>query len=145
MKSLYETDFHEWAVQTAERVRSGQVPAEELEHIAEELESLGASEKKELGSRLKVLIQHLLKCALREGRPTASWENTIDDQRYAIELLLKGSPSLRRLLAEYVATAYPAARKRAASEMRVSRDALPELVPFTPEQILDPDFYPNAL
>jgi hypothetical protein len=145
MASLYETDFHEWTVRTAEQIRSGRIPPEELEHIAEEVEALGSRDRRELRNRLKILLQHLIKCALREGRPTASWENTITDQRDAIAALLEQSPSLRPTVEDASRAAYPTARRLAATEMKIARAALPEELPFPVEKILDPEFYPGSL
>ena len=59
----YETDFHAWAMHNAELLRQGRLTDLDVEHIAEELESMGASERRELLSRLQVLLLHLLKSA----------------------------------------------------------------------------------
>jgi len=59
--SNYETDFYGWANEQAALLRSGQLSAADIENIAEEIESMGRSEKRELISRLIVLLTHLLK------------------------------------------------------------------------------------
>jgi hypothetical protein len=51
----YEQDFYAWALQNSQALRAGKIAEADLEHIAEELESMGASERRELFSRLKVL------------------------------------------------------------------------------------------
>jgi len=61
MTSLYEADFYAWANQQAALLRSGKLSAADIAHIAEEIESIGKSEKRELVSRLTVLLLHLLK------------------------------------------------------------------------------------
>ncbi|KJR40051.1 protein of unknown function DUF29, partial [Candidatus Magnetoovum chiemensis] len=59
-KSLYETDFYQWSLKTAELLRQGRFTELDIENAAEEIESLGRNNKRELGSRLMVLIMHLL-------------------------------------------------------------------------------------
>src|SRR3954447_20535205 len=65
----YETDFHQWAFEQAQRLRSGE-PVD-VENVAEELETLARSEERELTNRLAVLLQHMLKCEHQPERRTA--------------------------------------------------------------------------
>jgi hypothetical protein len=58
---LYDLDFYAWANEQAELLRAGKLSEADLEHIAEEIESMGKTEKRELVSRLTVLLLHLLK------------------------------------------------------------------------------------
>jgi hypothetical protein len=60
--TLYEQDFYAWANEQARLLRAGRLTDADIEHIAEEIESLGKTEKRELASRLKVLLTHLLMC-----------------------------------------------------------------------------------
>ena len=55
--SLYEQDFHAWALQQAELLRTRQLDCADLDNIAEEIESMAWSEKRELTSLLTVLLQ----------------------------------------------------------------------------------------
>ena len=52
--SLYETDFYAWANQQAALLREGKLSAADVENIAEEIESMGRGEKRELLSRLAI-------------------------------------------------------------------------------------------
>ena len=94
----YETDFHAWAVQNARLLREGKLTQLDAEHIAEELEGMSASERRELLNRLQVLLLHLLKYQYQPERRGKSWLLTISHQRTAIERLLEQSPSLTALL-----------------------------------------------
>ncbi len=58
---LYERDFLAWTEQQAALLRAGELSAIDLEHLAEEVESMGASERREMCNRLACLLQHLLK------------------------------------------------------------------------------------
>ena len=84
----YDRDFHAWVLQNAALLRQGKLDALDLEHIAEELESMGASERRELLHRLQILLLHLLKYQFQPERRGKSWRLTINHQRTAIERLL---------------------------------------------------------
>ena len=68
----YETDFHAWAIQNARLLREGKLTKLDAEHIAEELESMSASERRELLNRLQVLLSHLLKYQYQPERRSKS-------------------------------------------------------------------------
>jgi carbonic anhydrase len=53
--------------------------------VIEEIESLGRSDRRELKSRLEVLLQHLLKWQYQSNLRSGCWRNTIDEQRNRIE------------------------------------------------------------
>jgi hypothetical protein len=142
---LYERDFFEWTQTTADLVRSGRWAELDREHIAEELESLGRSDKREVVNRLKVLIMHLLNWQMVEpgADVSRSWQATIFEQRQQVEQVLDDSPSLRARLPEWVAAAYLRAVHGAIAEMRLRTNPFPQECPFSPEQILDTDFFPE--
>lgn len=100
MGTLYDTDIVAWASEQAELLRAGKWDALDLEHIAEEIEDVGKSEKRELRSRLAVLAAHLLKWKYQPGKRSKSWVATIEVQRTSISLALKATPSLKHLLFE---------------------------------------------
>jgi hypothetical protein len=140
---LYDRDFHAWAEEQARLLRGGRTADADIEHIAEEIETLGASERRELESRLKVLVLHLLTWQYQpEGRSTG-WLGTIDEQRDQIDSLLRQSPSLRQLVAEYLGHAYPKARRSAIRETGLAPEVFPDCSPFSEQSLLDPDFLPE--
>lgn len=57
----YSRDFCAWATEQAALLRAGRLADADIENIAEEIESMGRSEKRELVNRLTVLLTHLLK------------------------------------------------------------------------------------
>ena len=81
----YEDDFYAWTVEQARLLRSGEFSELDIENIAEELESMGRSDKREIESRLSVLLAHLLKWQLQVGLRSRSWSGTIREQREHIE------------------------------------------------------------
>jgi hypothetical protein len=143
-KELYERDFFEWAIQNAELLRAGRLDEADLEHIAEEIEGLGISQKKELYSRLRVLLMHLLKWKFQpEARAGSSWRSTIRTQRAEMDALFDFAPSLRRTVEENMQKAYPKAISDASDETRLPKSAFPPTCPFTPDQVLDEEFFPE--
>lgn len=108
---LYETDFVEWASHNAELLRSGRLAEADIENIAEEIDSLGRSQSRELESRVIQIMEHLLKLRLapEETRHLNSrlWRAAIERQRREIQRLFKASPSLRsRVNPELLAACY---------------------------------------
>ena len=86
--TLYEQDYHAWAQETAQLIRQGRFLEVDVEHLAEEIEDMGASRERELESRLGVLLAHLLKWRYQPERRGASWEAAIKEQRQRILRLL---------------------------------------------------------
>ena len=90
-----DQDIVAWAHEQALLLRSGQLSAIDAEHLAQEIEAVSASERRELRNRLKVLLQHLLKWQYQPERSTRSCLATMLEQRDSIEDVLKTSPSLQ--------------------------------------------------
>ncbi len=78
---LYDHDFFAWSLEQAELLRAGKLAEADIEHIAEEIDSMGRTEKRELISRLEVLLLHLLKWRYQPGKRGPSWEASIFVQR----------------------------------------------------------------
>ncbi|KAB2923965.1 MAG: DUF29 domain-containing protein [Candidatus Contendobacter sp.] len=140
---LYERDFYAWTLKNAELLRQGRLGEIDLEHLAEELDSMGRSEKRELINRLAVLLAHLLKWRIQANRRGRSWQLTLKEQRRQTTRVLRDNPSLKPLLAEIVVEAYEDAILRAAQETGMEESAFPAGCPFTIEQILEEDFLPD--
>jgi hypothetical protein len=90
----YPEDFYGWTIEQSRLLRSGELSAIDAANIAEEIESIGRSDRRELKSRLVVLVAHLLKWRHQRGGRSRSWSATIDEQRLQIEGILGGSPNL---------------------------------------------------
>jgi hypothetical protein len=141
----HDSDFYAWALHNAQLLREGAFNQLDAEQIAEELESMSASERRELLNRLQVLILHLLKFQYQPERRSKSWLLTINHQRTAIERLLEQSPSLRRVLdADALVKVYGKALRDAVIETDLDRHLFPVDCPYRLEQILDEDWFPAA-
>ena len=139
----YESDFYGWANEQAGLLREGRLAEADIENIAEEIESLGRSEKRELVNRLAVLLAHLLKWQFQPAWRGKSWRLTIKEQRRKIAEHLGENPSLRPNLEDAIARAYRDAIADAQKETSLNEDDLPATCPYTPEQIFDPKFLPE--
>jgi Domain of unknown function DUF29 len=96
----YDEDFVGWTEAQARALRRAAEAGSNLPldwyNLAEEIESLGRSQRRELRSRLATIVEHLLKLQLSPAmEPRAGWIETIGRERREIELLLEDSPSLR--------------------------------------------------
>ncbi len=100
MSNSYQSDFYGWAVEQARLLRAGRLGEADIANIAEEIESMGRSEKRELVNRLAVLLAHLLKWQFQPGLRGNSWRLTIIEQRLRLAAHLKDNPSLRPYLPE---------------------------------------------
>ncbi|HHB92429.1 MAG TPA: DUF29 domain-containing protein, partial [Thioploca sp.] len=100
--------------------------------------------KRELVSRLAVLIAHLLKWTFQSEKRSYSWECTIEEQRHQTVDLLEDSPSLKPQLEERFVVSYQRAIVIAAKETGIKKERFPKECPFSLIQIMDKDFYPEA-
>lgn len=146
MASDYDTDFFEWTQHQAAALAAGHVSELDLVNLAEEIDSLGKRDRRALGSRLEVLMIHLLKWFYQPKRREIghSWEDTILEQRGRIAGILNDSPSLRRQVPDIIFEHYQRARRRANRQTGLPLETLPEMCPWTAEQILDETFWPDG-
>lgn len=139
----YENDFYAWAIHNAQLLREGKLSEIDIENIAEEIDSMGKSEKRELINRLAVLLAHLLKWKFQSARRSNSWKYTVKEQRLRLNRLLSESPSLRNELEKRVNEAYEDACYIALSETGLGEEIFPEKCPFSLKNALDQNFFPE--
>jgi hypothetical protein len=145
----YDDDFYAWTQYQAEVVRTlhTQDNRFDREHLAEEIEDLGKSERDTVRSQVGRILIHFLKLAYSPARdPRFDWVDSIIEARAALDNKL--SPTLRRDVEAELTRIYRIARKRAAVQMQRhgEHDAalpLPADCPYTLDQILAEDWYPE--
>jgi hypothetical protein len=151
LRSLYDTDYSAWTLQTAELIRTGRFAELDIEHLLVELSDMSKSERRELHHRLLVLLSHLLKWEYqyqtlserwREFKGD-SWQRTIIEQRKRVAVLLRQAPGLKSVVNEVIAEAYPDAVELASDETQLSIATFPAACPYTFGQLLDKTFYPQ--
>lgn len=136
METLYERDLYAWATRNAALLRAGRWAEIDRMNIAEELESMGRSERRALGSRLAVLLMHCLKWRYQPERRGRSWRATIREQQRQVARLLADNPSLRPELPILMADAYIDAVLMAIAETGLEETLFPETCPFELEQLM---------
>lgn len=143
-EALYERDFYSWAFNQAKLLRQGRFEQLDLGHLVEELEDLGNRHYDQLESRLIQLIAHLLKWQVQYWKQTNSWRATIRVQRTAIAKLLRRNPGLKSRLDEAMEESWLEARDLAIAETDLPDEQFPDFCPFSFEQVMCEDFWPNS-
>ena len=142
-KVTYEADFYGWTQEQASLLRTGRLAELDVEHLIEEIESIGRSERRQLTNRFELLLMHLLKWQHQPDRRDIdgkSWLRTIREQRRKIPKLIRDNPSLKPVLEDCIRDAYDDARFGTSDETGLPVSVFPEICPYTPEQILDLEF-----
>ncbi len=142
--TLYQSDYYTWAREQADALREGRFDVLDPEHLIEELEAMGARERRELANRLKVLLTHLLKWQFQPDRRGASWARTIRVQRMDLSDLLNDEPGLVPEIPRAFDKAYSKARLLAANETGMEEATFPKQSPYTIEQTMADDYLPEG-
>jgi hypothetical protein len=148
--SNYATDVLTWSVEQAGLLRrraAGELvndSALDWPNIAEEIESVGNSERYRIQSHIGTVIEHLIKLqASPTIDPRNGWKTTVRNARRGIERSLKTSPSLRREVAEMIGEETSAAKQDVAATLKDYSErpvVAIEGLTFTEEQVLGPWF-----
>jgi hypothetical protein len=142
----YDKDFYAWTAKNAQLIREGNFSQVDIKHVAEEIESMGKRERRELISRLIVLIAHLLKWKFQEARRSKSWMLTIKNQRIELKDLLEENPSLKKELEGKMRHAYDAYERailKAAEESGIDEKKFPKTLPFSLKECLKTSYFPE--
>ncbi len=149
---LYEEDFVHWTEQQAAALRDAAGQSTNLpldwENLAEEIDSLGRSYRRELRSRIAVIIEHLIKLECSPAvDPRRGWMETIGRERSDIELLLDDSPSLKGDAGGMVAAQTARVARHMIQDLRRHGEATPDAIGkitaarYTEDQVLG-DWFP---
>jgi uncharacterized protein DUF29 len=139
----YDTDFYAWTQAQAAALRDGKWDALDRANLAEEIESLGRSERYAIESHLQNVLTHLLKWRYDPAtKPRRGWRITIRNARLDIEKRALGH--LQHYPEQYLATAYRHAREDAADETGLPLATFPEVCPWSIEEVLDQTYWPDA-
>jgi Domain of unknown function DUF29 len=139
----YDTDFYAWTQAQAAGLRAKKWKTLDVENLAEEIESLGRSERYAIESHLQNLLTHLLKWRYDPAtEPRRGWRITIRNAR--LDIAKRAVGHLQHYPAQYLGTAYRYARMDAADATDQPLTTFPEVCPWPVEQVLDEDFWPEA-
>lgn len=140
---LHDVDFYAWTQQQVDLLKMRNWSEIDIDGLIEEIESMGASERRELINRLAVLLAHLLKWQYQPSFRGRSWQLTLKEQRRRLQRLLRDNPSLRARFADFIFDAYGDAILLAAKETGLDENSFPSKCPYTEENMLDPEFHPD--
>jgi hypothetical protein len=144
--TLYDTDVAAWAERQAGALRRRAANEIDWDNVAEEIEEVAASQKREVRSRLRVICEHLLKWRhMRQRRYQGqSWRNTLAEQRRELQELFEDSPSMRGFAERVLAKAYVSARQDVERKSGKSLGLPDDICPWSLDQVLSLDFLPDA-
>ncbi|MGD9409663.1 MAG: DUF29 domain-containing protein [Thiohalocapsa sp.] len=144
MSNLYDQDFSAWTEQQAGLLRAGRLAELDVQHLVEEIESMGRSERRELVNRLVILMLHLLKWRYQPALRGNSWRLSIKAQRIRLASHLGDNPSLKAYLDAAIARAYQLAVIEAEKQTGLPAATFPERCPFSFDEMADEQFWPHA-
>jgi Domain of unknown function DUF29 len=127
----YEDDVYTWVQEQVALLRAGKLNEIDALNIAEELADVGKSEFNSLRSAIAVLTLHLLKWDHQPARRSRSWELSIREQRNQVAQVLEDSPGLKSRLPVAIERGYSSGRTRALDETGLGDEAIPEIYPYS--------------
>ena len=139
----YHRDFYAWALRNAELLKAGHFGAVDIEHLVEELEDVGKSERRALESHIRNLLLHLLKWQYQPQLRDASWRQSIRNARIAVAKIVKDSPSLKPTIPQTIVDEYPNAKADAVDETGLREEVFPVGCPYLEANLLDPNYWPG--
>lgn len=151
---VYDRDFVAWTQEQAAALReaaAGRPAPLDLDNLAEEIESLGKRDRRELASRIGTIVEHLLKLRFSPAAaPRASWKATVSRERHRVQLLLADSPSLVGTVEQVIAREEERAGPMVARELAERGEVAPSAdlavsggtVRLTSRQVLE-DWFPE--
>ncbi len=142
---LYETDVSLGTQAQADLLRARRSDERDLDHLIDEVASVGAGDKREIRNRLTDLITHLLTSNYQPGLRSSSGKGPITEQRAAVAELLAAGPSLRRYPGDVFATSHLTGRRKASEQTGVDVMRFPEPPPLGIEQTPADDYLPKEL
>lgn len=138
LPALYESDETAWLEAMSELIRLGRLEQLDYAHLAEYLDDMARRDRREVQSRLRILIAHLLKWTHQADKRTGSWRGKIISQRQELARDVSGGV-LRNHAEAVLPKMYANAVELAAAETGLPAETFPAVCPYTLDQLLSPD------
>lgn len=141
LQKLYYTEYDQWLAQTIVLLKNRQLEGVDYEHLIEELEALGRSEKSAVKNLLLQIIIHLLLYEFWEtekDRNINHWAGEI--VTFRVQLEDKLTKNLRDFLAKELQQIYSNAALIVLKKTRLT--TLPQNCPYSLEHLLDKNWFP---
>jgi Domain of unknown function DUF29 len=140
----YDEDFSAWSEEQSHLLKARSRAGLDWDNLAEEIESLGRSQRSEIRNRLTVILLHLLKWEYQPSKRKLGWKASILEARRQLNRELRESPSLRSYPAEVLAEQFEVARLKAAAETELPLETFPTECPYPVPHVLDEDVLPGG-
>ncbi len=135
LKLLYEQDETAWLEQSVRLIREGHLADLDYENLSEFLEAMAKRDRREVESRLAVILAHVLKWTYQPENRSRGWLATIEAQRHELTLLLR-SGTLRNHAEAELESAYRAGVRQAAAQTGIEANAFPPQCPYSVQELL---------
>ena len=143
LKDLYEQDFNLWIEETVNLLKTRQLDQIDYDNLIEEVEDLSKNEKDNLEIHLENILRNLLRWKYLISERVNDWQVELFRNRIDIKRIVRDSPSLGQYIDSVLDECYETARLLAATQMGIDIETFPIDLPFTKENILDPDYSPE--
>ena len=142
----YDKDVILWSQEQAALLRSGQFSQLDIEHLADEIEDVGKSEKRDVASRMAVLLAHRLRWQHQPERRGRSWEDNIEQQRERISRRVNKTSGLKMTLrdVDWQEDVWADATDQVEKETGLALATFGKKCPWTMEQVLATDWMPGV-
>ena len=147
-KSLYETDYNLWVLETVGKLKNQDLDALDWENLIEEVEDLSRGIKHELQNLLRNLIDYLLRLVYWDSerdKNLGNWRGSISEIRLEISWELEASPSLKSYCQEVFIKCYQDGRQLASARSQLPLSTFPEKPIANLDQVLDQDWLPKSV
>lgn len=135
LPSLYEADETAWLETMSELIEQGRLNELDYPNLGEYLSDLARRDRREVESRLAILIAHILKWTYQPARRSSSWRETIVVQRQELAILVERGVLHNHAVA-VLEKAYARAVEQAAAESGLAAEAFPAECPYALDQLL---------
>ncbi|MDQ3250508.1 MAG: DUF29 domain-containing protein [Chloroflexota bacterium] len=144
VNTIYRTDFYQWTVAQADHLRNEEYAELDVPNLIDEIEAMAAKERRELTIRLARIMEHLLKLTCEpRSKAVRGWQQSIEDQRLELEVLLAENATLRMRVDDFIPNAYKIALRLANGKMKCKVEDFPSACAWTAAQMLDLDWLPG--
>lgn len=141
--TLYVQDYFAWTHDTAALLRAGTWHDIDVHTLAEEIESMGASQYDAVSSAVYQTLVHLLKWRYQPEHQSKSWHTSVVEHRNRIARKLRRSPSLEHKIPLMIMEEYPGACRKANAQTGLPLSTFPPRCPWTEGQVRSDDFWPE--
>lgn len=139
LKKMHEADFNLWLEEVKSAIANQNFENMDWDNLIDEIDDMGASQKRALDSYMKRLIEHLLKLKFwhqEQERNQRSWRGEVNAFRDSINKIIKKNPSLKNYLLEEYEDNFRSATRRVGELFEIPKDCFWEL-----EKTMDLEFY----